>query len=169
MTVPRATDRDLYVRGSATLLASWEEYARGSAAAALVRLPGVSAAVFPAHPERGVYNDALLDRDLGVSERAAAVDAMEAAHRSAGVERYAAWVHESDEGMRAELRRRGFSRDDCTRAMGLALEGISVAAPELDLAPAEWAEYVRYLERFGAPAGLLAGADPRRSSSSSRA
>jgi hypothetical protein len=29
MTVP--TDNELYVRGSATLLASWEEYARGSA------------------------------------------------------------------------------------------------------------------------------------------
>jgi hypothetical protein len=29
MTVP--TDDALYVRGSATLLASWEEYARGSA------------------------------------------------------------------------------------------------------------------------------------------
>jgi len=39
MTVLRTTDRELYVRGSATLLASWEEYTRGSAGAALVRLP----------------------------------------------------------------------------------------------------------------------------------
>ena len=31
-------DRDLYVRGAATLLASWEEYPRGSADAALTRL-----------------------------------------------------------------------------------------------------------------------------------
>jgi len=61
MTAARTTDRDLSVRGSATLLASWEEYARGSAGAALVRLPGVSAAVFPTHPERAVYNKALLD------------------------------------------------------------------------------------------------------------
>ena len=31
-------DRDLYVRGAATLLASWEGYPRGSADAALTRL-----------------------------------------------------------------------------------------------------------------------------------
>ena len=63
MTV--TTDSDLYVRGAATLFASWEEYARGSAGAALKRLDGVSAAVFPSGPERAVYNNALLDRDLG--------------------------------------------------------------------------------------------------------
>ena len=45
MTV--ATDDQLYIRGASTLLASWEEYARGSAGAALRRLNGVSAAVFP--------------------------------------------------------------------------------------------------------------------------
>jgi hypothetical protein len=37
MTVP--TDNELYVRGSATLLASWEEYARGSANAFRTRKP----------------------------------------------------------------------------------------------------------------------------------
>ena len=63
------TDNDLYVRGAATLLASWEQYARGSAGAALQRLEGVAAAVFPTDPERGVYNNALLDRDLGPAER----------------------------------------------------------------------------------------------------
>jgi GNAT superfamily N-acetyltransferase len=160
MTALRRTDRDLYVRGSATLLASWEEYARDSAGAALVRLPGVSAAVFPTHPERAVYNNALLDRDLGAAERAVAVDAMEETYRSAGVDRCAAWVHESDEGMRAELSRRGFSLEQCTRAMGMSLQDIPPTLENLDLAPPNWAEYVRYLERVGAPADLLAGADP---------
>jgi hypothetical protein len=70
-------DNDLYVRGTATLLASWEEYARSSPGAALERLNGVSAGVFPSYPERAVYNNALLDRDLGPTERAAAVDAMD--------------------------------------------------------------------------------------------
>ena len=65
-----ATDTDLYTRGAATLLASWEEYARGSAGAALERLDAVSAAVFPYEPERSVYNNALLDRDLGPDDRA---------------------------------------------------------------------------------------------------
>jgi len=52
-------DADLYLRGAATLVASWRAYARGSAGAALMRLDGVSAAVFPSDPERAVYNNAL--------------------------------------------------------------------------------------------------------------
>jgi ribosomal protein S18 acetylase RimI-like enzyme len=153
-------DNDLYIRGAATLLASWEEYARGSAGATLERLNGVSAAVFPSGPERAVYNNALLDRDLGPTERAAAVDAMEAAYISAGVDRYAAWVHESDEGMRAELSRRGYTVEESTRAMGMSLDDISLAASEADLGPIEWDEYLEYLRIGGAPAGLLSGADP---------
>jgi hypothetical protein len=74
------TDNGLYLRGAATLPASWEEYARGSAGDALKGLDGVSAAVFPSEPERAVYNNALLDRDLGPTEHAAPVDAMEAAY-----------------------------------------------------------------------------------------
>jgi GNAT superfamily N-acetyltransferase len=153
-------DNDLYVRGTATLLASWEEYARGSAGAAVRRLSGVAAAVFPTEPERGVYNNALLHRDLGVTERAAAVDAMVAAYRSAGVERYAAWVHESDEAMRAELTSRGYTLDEATRAMGMSLDGILVALPEVEIGPLAWAEYLEYLRKVGVAAGLLGGADP---------
>jgi ribosomal protein S18 acetylase RimI-like enzyme len=154
------TDKDLYIRGAATLLASWEEYARGAGAAALQRLDGVSAAVFPSGPERGVYNNALLDRDLGPLVRAAAVDAMAAAYRAAGVERYAAWVHESDEGMRAELSARGYTIDESTRAMGMSLDDISVARPDVELGRLDWPEYLAYLPSVGVPAGVLGGADP---------
>jgi GNAT superfamily N-acetyltransferase len=154
------TDEDLYARGAATLLASWAQYARGSRGAALQRLDGASAAVFPSGPERGVYNNALLDRDLGPVERAAAVDAMATAYGAAGVERYAAWVHESDEGMRAELSDRGYAIDESTRAMGMSLEHISVARPEVALGPLDWTEYLEYLPTVGVPAGLLGGADP---------
>jgi ribosomal protein S18 acetylase RimI-like enzyme len=150
--------RYLYIRGAATLLASWGEYARGSAGAALERRNGVWAAVFPTEPERAVYNNALLDRDLGPTERAAAVDAMEEAYNSAGIDRYAAWVHESDEGMRAELSSRGFTLDDATRAMGMSLDDISLALPEVELGPPDWSEYLRII---GVPAGFLSGADPR--------
>jgi len=154
------TDDELYVRGSATLLASWEAYARGSAGAAVRRLSGVSAAVFPAGPERGVYNNALLDRDLGATARTLAVDAMEAAYKSAGIERFAAWVHESDDAMRAELAARGYTIDQTTRAMGLSLDGITAPSPSVELATAEWCEYLAYLQTFGLPAGLLSGTDP---------
>jgi ribosomal protein S18 acetylase RimI-like enzyme len=150
-------DSELYARGAATLLASWEEYARGSSGAALLRLSGVAAAVFPHEPERAVYNNALLDRDLGATERATALDAMEAAYSAAGIERYAAWVHESDEGMRGKLSARGYKLDESSRAMGMSLDDIALPRPEVDLGQSDWFEYLRIL---GVPAGLLSGADP---------
>jgi GNAT superfamily N-acetyltransferase len=156
----RMTDHDLYRRGAATLLASWEHYARACEGAALHRLDGVSAAVFPSGPERGVYNNALLERDLGPHERWTAVDAMQAAYRSAGVDRYAAWVHESDEALRAELSSRGYVLDEPTRAMGMSLGDIRLEPSAVELGPLAWAEYLHYLELLGAPAGLLSGADP---------
>ena len=156
----RPTDADLYLRGTATLLASWEEYARGCADATLQRHSGVCAAVFPSGPERAVYNNALLDADLGPAERAAAVDAMQAAYDSADVDRYAAWVHESDEGMRAELIRRGFAFEESTRAMGMSLDDSVLVLPAVELGPLDWPAYLEYLQLVGVPAGLLNGADP---------
>src|SRR4051794_41750773 len=105
------TDDELYARGTRTLLASWEAYARASHGAAVLRLPGVVAAVFPAEPERSVYNNAVLDRGLGTAARAGAADALEGAYAGAGVARFAAWVHESDPPMRAHLQRRGYVPD----------------------------------------------------------
>jgi ribosomal protein S18 acetylase RimI-like enzyme len=156
----RITDSDLYGRGAATLLASWEAIARGSSGAALLRLGGVAAAVFPDEPERGVYNNALLDRHLGATERASAVDAMEAAYSAAGIERYAAWVHESDEGMRSELTARGFTVAESTRAMGMSLDAIAGPRPEARIGWSGWSEYLEYLRVLGLPAGLLRGVHP---------
>jgi ribosomal protein S18 acetylase RimI-like enzyme len=150
-------DSDLYARGNATLLASWEAYARGSAGAALHRLDGVAAAVFPSEPERGVFNNALLDRGVA---GAAAVDAMEAAYRSAGVERFAAWVHETDAGMNAELRGRGYTVDTTTRAMGMSLAEFAPRGAEADVAAAGWTDHLDHLGAVGVPEGLLRGADP---------
>jgi ribosomal protein S18 acetylase RimI-like enzyme len=158
--LPVVTDTELYLRGAATVLASWREIARGSAGAALERRDGVSAAVFPSEPERAIYNNALLHRDLGPAARAAAVDAMEAAYRAAGIDRYAAWVHESDEGMRGEMGARGYTVDETTRAMGLALRDIALPRSDVALERADWSEYLRYLRSLGLPATLLAGTDP---------
>lgn len=153
------TDSDLYTRGAETMLAAWEEYARGAADAAVRRLPGVTAGVFPCGPERAFYNNALLERDLGAAERADAVEAMEAAYAAGGVKRFAAWVHESDAPMRGDLEQRGYTLQETTRAMGMALDDIRLLRPEIELAPADWSEYLR-ASRF--PPGLLAGADPAR-------
>jgi ribosomal protein S18 acetylase RimI-like enzyme len=151
---------DLYSRGSETLLTSWEEVARGSAGAALHRLSGVAAAVFPSEPERSIYNNALLERDLGPSERSSAVEAMRAAYAAAGIESYAAWVHETDDAMQAELLSRGYAHDETTRAMGMSLQDGALAPPDIDLGPATWSEYLEFLEDLGVPHGLLRGTDP---------
>jgi len=74
------TDAELFRRGADTAVASWEEYARGAVGAFVQRFPGVAVAVFPNEPERAVYNNALLTRDLMAAERAAGIDAMEAAY-----------------------------------------------------------------------------------------
>ena len=63
------TDTDLYLREADTVFASWQEDARGATGAAVQRFPGVATAVFPNGPERVVYNNALLERDLAAAER----------------------------------------------------------------------------------------------------
>ena len=150
------SDADLYLRGVETLVASWEEYARGATGAEVRRAPGVASAVFPHEPERAVYNNAVLDCGLAAADRARATDAMEAAYAGAGVTRFAAWVHESDGAMRTELERRGYAVAESTRAMGLALDDIRLPRPEIELGPPDWSEYLRIL---GVPPGFLDGAD----------
>jgi ribosomal protein S18 acetylase RimI-like enzyme len=81
---------------------------------------------------------------------------MEAVYAEAGVARFAAWVHESDEPMRAELERRGYTLDTTTRAMGMALDDIAVPRPQIPLRPARWLEYLT-MERL--PLDFLATAD----------
>jgi len=150
------TDADLYRRGTRTLLASWEEYARGATGATLACSPGVASAIFPMEPERDVYNNALLERDLDARERAVALDAMQAAYASAGITRYAAWVHESDQAMRADVERRGYTLDTTTRAMGMELQEIRLESPDVELGPPDWFEYLRIV---GVPPNFLRGAD----------
>jgi ribosomal protein S18 acetylase RimI-like enzyme len=151
-----STDAELYHRGAETLLASWDAYTRGSPGAAVTRHPGVATAVFPTAPERAVYNNALLDRGLAAPERAAALEATEAAYVSAGIPRFAAWVHESDAAMRADLEARGYTLDETTRAMGMDLSDLRLPPPEIGVAPPDWAEYLRVVE---VPRGLLRGVD----------
>jgi len=152
------TDAELYLRGAKTLLASWEQYARGATGAAVRRFPGVAAAVFPEAPERDVYNNALLERGLAASERSDAVSAMERAYELAGVTRFAAWVHESDAAMRSDLMRRGYIVDEVTRAMGTGLDDIRLPPPDVELGEADWSEHLRLV---GLPHGFLSGMDSR--------
>jgi GNAT superfamily N-acetyltransferase len=155
--MPMLSDAELYDRGASTLLASWEEYARGATGASLQRSCGVAAAVFPHGPEREVYNNALFERGLPGRLRGTAIGATEAAYSAAGVSQFAAWVHESDLPLRRELERRGYRVVESTLAMGMELSRIRVPRPQLDLGPSDWAGYLRAGEL---PPGLLRNVDP---------
>lgn len=148
--------RDLYDRGVATLLTSWEVYARSSRGAAVIRLPGAAAAVFPDEPERRIYNNAVLERELASADPACAIAAVEETYAKADVGRFAVWAHETDVATRAELERWGYTIDESTRAMGMSLNDVRVPRPEIELGPADWDEHRRTL---GLPSGLLEGVD----------
>jgi len=153
------TADDLYQRGAATLLAAWEEHARGADGAAVRRYPGIAVAVFPLGPERGVYNNALPERDLGPARRREALDALAETYAAAGIADFAVWVHESDLAMRRDVERRGYTYREATRAMGMSLAGLRLPQPRLDLAPPGWG-WADYLRLVGVPADFLARADP---------
>jgi ribosomal protein S18 acetylase RimI-like enzyme len=149
-------DADLYRRGVETLLASWEEYARGSIGACVQRFAGVTAAVFPNEPERAVYNNAFLELDLGAAERADALEVMADAYAVAGITHFSAWVHESDQAMRLELEARGYTIDSSTWAMAMQLADIRVPRPEIVLSTPDWFEYLRMV---GVPRNFLSRRD----------
>ena len=150
------TDNELYDRGIRTVAAGFSAFALVTSRAEVHRLAHVTVAVFPDGPERAVYNNAILRRELARGERAAALDAMEELYAHAGVGRFAAWVHENDRAMHEDLRRRGYTVDTTTRAMGMTLED---ARPRvgLELAPPDWRKHLRL---FGVPLDLLASFDP---------
>src|SRR4051794_31112153 len=152
-------DGRLYARGAETLVASWAAYARGAGGAEVLRARGVSIGVFPQGPERGVYNNALLERGLGAAARRRAAEEMEAAYAAADIERYAAWVHETDKPMRGDLESRAYTLDTSTRVMGIALADLRVSRPELEIRTGDWPQYLAHLAMDQVPCGLLAGVD----------
>lgn len=82
---------------------------------------------------------------------------MGAAYAAAGVARFAGWVHESDEAMRNDLEKRGYTFAESTRAMGMALDDIRLRRPEIELGAPDWSDYLRLLE---VQPDFLSRADP---------
>ena len=154
--MPEFPDTELIRRGTATLLASWEAYARDTPGASVLRAPGVVAAIFPHEPERSVYNNALLARDLPAEARASALETMAAAYAAAGIQQFAAWVDETDAGARTDLKHRGYILRSSTRMMGMPLAALRLPRPAIEVGSPAWEAYVH---RFALPPGLLAGAD----------
>jgi len=151
----------LYERMHANLLASFERYASASASAFVERLLDVAVAVFPAQPERAVYNNAILSRDLDRGRADTAIRIIEDAYASAAVDRFAVWAHESEADAIAALEGRGYHVDTTTRAMAMSLDAITVSRPQPRLASAGWQQYLTVLSALGAPEGLLVNMDPR--------
>jgi ribosomal protein S18 acetylase RimI-like enzyme len=83
---------------------------------------------------------------------------METVYRSAGIERFAVWVHESDEALRGDVAARGYALDTATRAMGMALDDLRVQPAAFQLAPADLVAHARVGEL---PSGLLDAVDSR--------
>ena len=149
------TDGELYLRGAATLVASWEAYARGGPGA-VHHLPGGVAAVFPSGAERLFFNNAMVDRGLPARRRAEAIDAVRSTYADAGVDAFAVWVHERDAALQRDLERRGFVLESTTRAMGMSLGAVGPPGPAVDLGEPDWSAYLRII---GAPSSLMEGVD----------
>jgi ribosomal protein S18 acetylase RimI-like enzyme len=58
--------------------------------------------------------------------------------------------------LRSDLERRGYTLDEATRAMGMALDDIRAPRPQLELGPSDWSEHLRIAEVHP---GLLSGLD----------
>jgi GNAT superfamily N-acetyltransferase len=138
---------DLFRRGAETLIASWEAYARAAPGAHVHRSPGAAAAVFPDGPESAIYNNVLL-------ERADALRDVEATYGAAGVTRFAAWVHESDDAARSAVEARGYVFDSSTRAMAMELAELQPPYSPIEVAQITWADQLRL---FSLPEDLLGG------------
>jgi ribosomal protein S18 acetylase RimI-like enzyme len=121
--------------------------------------PGVSVAVFPFGPERAIYNNAVLERDLSDRKRCAAVAAMEDAYGVAGITGSAAWVHETDMPMIEELERRGYECNEVTRAMAISLDNLVMPTSSIEVHEPSWPEYQEFLQLVGVPPSLLSSVD----------
>jgi len=153
-------ERDVpYRRMAAGLVAASRHFAAASPGAFVQDEPGTSIAVFPTPPDRSIYNSALFDRGLDAVGRRAAIDAMEAAYVRAGIDGYAAWVHDSDTPLIDDLLARGYRLSEATRAMSVRLHATTAPRTELDVIELEWSEHLRIIE---APEGLLRHFDTRR-------
>jgi GNAT superfamily N-acetyltransferase len=161
VNAPSPSDTQLYGRMVATLIASWERYAEGSKGASIERVPGATVGLFPTGPERSIYNNAVLARDLSASGATEAVASTVRLYDAAGVDRFTIWAHESEEAAITELNRSGFHLDTWTRAMAMSLDEIDVPRPRIELGPPDWDEHLRYLRTLGVPDGLLVGVDAR--------
>ncbi len=133
---------ELFERSVATLVQSWVYLATGSPGAEVIEADGASIATFVHPRDREFFNNTVLAR--GVANLGATLDKVERAYAAGGVERYAVWVHESEEATAREVEARGYSYDSSTRTMAMPISDLAdVDTSQLELAESSLAEYWR--------------------------
>jgi GNAT superfamily N-acetyltransferase len=107
---------DLLASAVASLVAAWEQFAAWSPGARVQRDADAATALFVADADRALLNNALV---LGDPERA--LTAITEAYASAGIDRYAIWIHETQHAAQALLEREGYRLAERTMVMGAQL------------------------------------------------
>lgn len=85
---------DLWERTRATMRGAWKAFADHASGGVWIEDRGVAACVYPAAPERSVFNSVVWYEDAAALERA--YDGLREAYDGAGVEAWTVWVPEPD-------------------------------------------------------------------------
>jgi GNAT superfamily N-acetyltransferase len=109
----------------ASLLAFWAGLARSSPGARVVRVGGISAAVFPAPGEREVFNNAVAPRWTPLE--GSALTALADLYRTHGIEQWQLWVHEEEGAQARRAADAGLVIDTSTQGMSMPLTGVTTA------------------------------------------
>ena len=128
------TAAELFDRSVATLVQSWVYLATGSPGAEVIEIKdGTAIAIFVHSPDREFFNNTVLAR--GVGAIGATLDTVERAYADRSVERYAVWVHESEEAAVREVKARSYEYDSSTRTLAMQIADLTeVDTSKLDLA-----------------------------------
>jgi GNAT superfamily N-acetyltransferase len=108
---------ELFDRSVATLVQSWAYLATGSPGAEVIENHGAAIAIFVHSPDREFLNNTVLRRGAGNLDEI--LDTVGRAYADRGVERYAVWVHESEEAVAGAVKARSYAYDSSTRTMAM--------------------------------------------------
>lgn len=134
------TSVELFDGSLATLVQSWAYLATGSQGAEVIETDGAAIAIFVHPPDREFLNNTVLER--GVKNLGATLDLVERAYADRGVERYAVWVHESEEDVGREVKARSYDYDSSTRTMAMSIGDLAeVDTSKLDLVELDLDEF----------------------------
>ena len=135
---------DLWERTRASMRGSWKEFAELAADGVWIEDDGIAACVYPAAPERSVFNSVIWYEDAAALERSH--ERLREAYDSAGIEAWTVWVPEHDMDAAAFLESAGHRLDADPANMLLDLREFHAPDPPADVnwgcdaTLEEWAE-----------------------------